>query len=106
MAEDENFPLLHVKIHSDPSLRIDRYRAHQPTATSLHPATLTDDGRSIEAVAKVTVTTSANPEVVDRLKAKANIHHNLDEHSAIVKVYGIKQQPKAFYLLLETYLFL
>ena len=101
MAEDENFPLLHVSIHNDPSLRIDKYRAHQPTATSLHPATLTDDGRSIEAVAKVTVTTSANPQLVDRLKQCASVHHMLQEHPSIIRVHGVKQQPKAFYLLLE-----
>ena len=100
-ADEEESPLQKVTIHKDPSLRIDKYRANQPSATSLHPATLVDHGGSIEAVAKVTITTSTGPELTTQLERGATIHRLLDAHPNITKVYGVRKGPTHFTLLLE-----
>ena len=97
--EDDHLSLFTATIHRDAARRIDKYRAHLPTVTSLHPATLKDAGKSIAAVAKITATTSA--QVIARMIECAEIHRSLHNHRAILKVYGVQTLKPYFVLFLE-----
>ena len=98
MAE-RRFSLFDVTIDLDPESRIDKYREHEVTATSLHPATLKDGGNLITVIAKVTAATSVK--ALERLRDCAEIHRSLDEHPAVIKIFGVKRQDTYFALLME-----
>ena len=95
----DNFSFFDCSIHRDSDSRIDKYRAHLPSATSLYPATLQDGGDPIQAVAKITVTSSED--VVRRLTRCAEIHRSLHDHRCVLKVLGITQREDRFILLLD-----
>ena len=48
-----SFTLFDVIVDHDEAKRIDNYRVGTESLTALYPATLTDGGNAIEAVAKV-----------------------------------------------------
>ena len=102
MSDEESFSLFQVTV--DYASRVDSTRAYLPTHATLHPATLTDSGETIQAVAKVTTLPKAKgqaEEAVRKLLQCAEIHRSLHDHRCILKVYGVVRQDPYFTLLLE-----
>ena len=99
--KDEELSLFRATIHRDPARRIDKYRANRPTVTSLHPATLKDAGRKIDAVAKVTHCSALSPQVMESMIENAEIHRRLHNYRAILKVHGVTVTERDFILFLE-----
>ena len=97
--ERETFSLYDVHIDLSPAARIDKYRAHQPCGTSLHPAKLKDAGKEFEAVAKIT--TMPSKEGQEKLLQCAEINRSLHDHPNIIKVYGVQRKDNRFALLME-----
>ena len=97
--ERETFSLYDVHIDLSPAARIDKYRAHQPCGTSLHPAKLKDAGKEFEAVAKITTMPSAEGQ--EKLLQCAEINRSLHDHPNIIKVYGVQRKDNRFALLME-----
>ena len=99
MAEKNHFRLQDVVIDEDPRERIDKFRENAVSATSVHPATITDAGGEVSAVAKVTLTN--NPNVRDALKQTGNINRLLHDSPHVTKVYGIHERDDRVVLLME-----
>ena len=99
MADKNHFRLHDVVIDEDPRRRINKYRENTASATSVHPATITDAGGEVPAIAKVTFAKSTN--VRDALKRTGNINRLLHDSQYVTKVYGIHESDDRVVLLME-----